>query len=187
MSTKMENETEMLTSIEFFEKLQQDKLNTPIPFGIIGMVKKSEGKERAIAFAPGVHCSNWVTIPLASIKTVEIIRTIPCKDHSHPLVKLNMETPKTPEGKMFFAMLEGIKLGYEGMQRGIEANENGFQASNDSRVQHESSSAFWGCTDTYCGCDNPLDCFLMGASGKCRGRKLICGRNGCVCIPPRSS
>jgi hypothetical protein len=184
MSSKMENETEILTTAEFFEKLQQDKLSTPLPFGILGMVKKTEGKERTIAFAPGVHCSNWVTIPLEFIETVEMIRTIPCKDHSHPLVKLNMKTPKTPEGKMFFAMLEGMTPAYEAMQRGIEANTNELQVSSNSSVKQRFSSGFWGCTDTYCGCDNPLDCFLMGASGKCRGRKVICGRNGCVCIPP---
>ena len=183
MISKSEDETEILTTVDFFERLQKDKLAEPLPFGILGMVKKSEGMERTIAFAPGLRCSNWVTIPLELIETVEMIRAIACRDHSHPLVKLNIKAPQTSEGKMFFALLEGMTPAHEAMQRGIEANANGFHGSNDGSVKQRLSSGFWGCTDTYCGCDNPLDCFLMGASGRCAGRKVICGRNGCVCIP----
>src|SRR5580704_7559546 len=75
------------------------------------MVKKSDGKEKAIEFAPGGNCSNWVKIPLEFIEDAEVLKTISCKDHSHPLVKLNMKTPKTAEGKIFFGILEGMKQG----------------------------------------------------------------------------
>ena len=183
MTSKSEDETEILASVDFFERLQNDKLAEPLPPGILGMVKKSEGNDRTIAFAPGVHCANWVTIPLELIGTVEMIRTIACGDHSHPVVKLNMKAPQTAEGKVFSALLEGMAPAHEAMQRGSQANANGFHGSNDGSVERRLSTGFWGCTDTYCGCDNWLDCFLMGASGKCAGRKVICGRNGCVCIP----
>jgi hypothetical protein len=105
----METKSNSLTAADFFEKLQQDKLDSPLPFSLVGLVKKSEGKEKTIEFAPGGNCSHWVTIPLEYIEDVEVIRTISCKDHSHPLAKLNMKTPKTPEGKLFFAILAGMK------------------------------------------------------------------------------
>jgi len=44
------------------------------------------------------------------------------------------------------------------------------------------NNRFWGCTDTYCGCDNVWDCMEMATSGACDGRKMICTRVGCVCI-----
>jgi hypothetical protein len=34
----------------------------------MGMVKKSEGKEKAIQFSPGGNCSNWVTLPLSRLR-----------------------------------------------------------------------------------------------------------------------
>ena len=112
----MKEKSESLKAADFFEKLQHDKLETTVPFSMVGMVKKSEGKEKTIEFAPGVNCSNWVTIPLEFIEDVEMMKTIACKDHSHPLVKLNMKKPITPEGKIFFALLEGMKHRIEGRQ-----------------------------------------------------------------------
>lgn len=104
---------ESLTPSEFYEKLQQGELDKPQPFIIIGMVKKSETEEKAIQFAPGGNCSNWITIPLEFIEDVEMIKTITCKDHTHPLVKLSVKRPETPEGKIFFAILEAMKQGSE--------------------------------------------------------------------------
>ena len=105
----MKEKTGSLTAADFFEKLQHDKLDTTAPLYLMGMVKKSEREGKTIDFAPGGDCSNWVTIPLELIDDVEIMKTISCKDHTHPLVKLNMKTPKTPEGKIFLALLQGMK------------------------------------------------------------------------------
>ena len=103
----MEKKSQSLTAAEFFENLQQDKLITAIPIALIGMVKKSEGKEKTIQFAPGGNCSNWVTIPLEFIDDVEIIKTVPCKDHTHPLVRLNLKTPKTHRSEDLFLVPSG--------------------------------------------------------------------------------
>jgi hypothetical protein len=102
---------EKLSADNFFEKLQKDTLETSIPFSIVGMVKKADGKEKVIEFAPGGNCSNWVKIPLEFVEDAEVLKTVSCKDHSHPLVKLNLKTPKTAEGKIFFGILEGMKHG----------------------------------------------------------------------------
>ena len=112
----MKKQSQSLTAAEFFDRLQQDDLATAVPITLIGMVKKSEGKEKTIQFAPGGNCSNWVTIPLDLIEDVEIIRTVPCKDHSHPLVRLNLKTPKTPEAKIYSSILQGMQSGPEGVQ-----------------------------------------------------------------------
>jgi hypothetical protein len=120
----MESKRELLSATDFLEKLQEGKLDTPTPFSIVGMVKTSEAK-KAIDFALGGNCSNWVTIPLELIEDVEMLRTISCKDHSHPLVTLNLKTPESVEGKIFFAILEGVKQGTERMEQRNDLPESG--------------------------------------------------------------
>jgi hypothetical protein len=107
----MEKKSQSLTADEFFESLQQDKLMNAMPITLVGMVKKSEGKERTIQFAPGGNCSNWVTIPVDLIEDVEILKTVPCKDHAHPLVQLNLKTQNTPEAKIFAALFSALLQG----------------------------------------------------------------------------
>ena len=104
----MEKSTESLSPDEFFQKLNEGTLGTAVPVRLTGMVKKYEGKEKAIQFAPGANCSGWITIPLEFIEDVEVLRIVRCRDHSHPLVKLSLKTPKTPEGKIFLSLLEGM-------------------------------------------------------------------------------
>lgn len=119
----MEKKSRSLTAGELFENLQQDKLNTAVPLTLTGMVKKSEGKNKTIQFAPGGSCSNWVTIPVELIEDAEILQTVPCKDHAHPLVRLNLKTPKAPEAKIFAAIVEGMQSNVGAMPIGFAARQ----------------------------------------------------------------
>lgn len=110
----MEKKSHSLTAAELFEGLQHDTLATVVPVTLTGMVKKSEGKERTIQFASAGNCSGWVTIPLDLIEDVEVLSTVPCKDHTHPLVRLNLKTPTNPEAKIFAALLKGMQSTLEG-------------------------------------------------------------------------
>lgn len=109
MAHSKEDSTKSLSPGDFFDKLQEGTLSTAVPVRLVGMVKKAEGKEKAIQFAPGGNCSSWVTIPLELIDDVEVLRTVRCKEHTHPLIKLNLKTPKSPEGKIFLALLEAMQ------------------------------------------------------------------------------
>jgi hypothetical protein len=62
-------------------------------------------------------------------------------------VKLNLKTPKTPEGKLLLALIDGMKSPLEGMQQGTEANAHEFGVSIGSRDRGPLASGFWGCTD----------------------------------------
>jgi hypothetical protein len=97
-----------LSATDFLERLQQDRLDESMSTTWVGMAKMSEGKGRTFQFAPGLHCSGWVAIPLELVEEVEVLRKVTCKDHSHPLVSLRLKAPRTPEGKVFFALLEGM-------------------------------------------------------------------------------
>jgi hypothetical protein len=113
----MEKPSDLLTATEFFDKLQSDELETLIPFSIIGMVKKSEGREEAIEFSPGGHCSHWVKIPLEMIENVKVLKIVTCKDHTHPLVKLHLKSPRTVEGKIFLSLLEALQNKLEKLEQ----------------------------------------------------------------------
>jgi hypothetical protein len=111
----VDKKSQSLTAAELFERLQCDTLLTAVPVSVVGMVKKSEGKEKTIQFAPQGNCGNWVTIPLELIEDAEILGTVPCKDHAHPLVRLDLKTPTTPEGKIFAALLKATQSTFQEM------------------------------------------------------------------------
>src|SRR5713101_3516495 len=102
----MDRTSDSLTSTEFFQRLQEDKLSPPVR--LIGMVKKPAEGQSAIAFAFGTRCALWVNVPLDLIEKVEVLKTQPCGDHNHPLVKLFLAPPVSSEGRIFYGLLEGL-------------------------------------------------------------------------------
>jgi len=55
-----------------------------------GMVKASD-KDKHVAFAPGSCDSGWIDLPAEVIGKVEIIDQVPCREHSHPLVRMQLK------------------------------------------------------------------------------------------------
>lgn len=146
----MKKKSQSLTAAELFESLERDEPIGAESITLTGMVKKSDGKkkdgkEKSIQFAAGRSCSNWVTIPLELIEDVEVLKSVPCKDHSHPFVRLTLKTPRTPEAKIFSAILEGVQSGYDGSCGGNhDGGYEGTPASSVRRLVDE-----WG--DPICG------------------------------------
>jgi hypothetical protein len=109
-----------LAPSEFLERLERDTFDAATSITLVGMAKKSDGEEKSIQFAPGQDCTNWTTIPLTAIASVEVIRTVPCRDHSHPLVKLNMKTPDSSDGQLFSSIIAAMQSpSSAGMPRGL--------------------------------------------------------------------
>jgi len=54
----------------------------------VGMVKVSK-KDNHVAFTPG-SCDEWIDVPAQLIADVEVIRHAPCREHSHPVVRLKL-------------------------------------------------------------------------------------------------
>ena len=78
---KFESGTRLLDALKSGELSEQDVY--------VGMVKESE-KEDHIAFAPGSCEEGWIDVPAELIGNVEVLRHVPCRDHSHPLVRLEL-------------------------------------------------------------------------------------------------
>jgi hypothetical protein len=122
----MSGSHQTLTASEFFERLQHDAFDAATSVTLFGMAKKSDGDEKAIQFAPGQDCGDWITIPLKAITSVEILRTVACRDHSHPLVKLSMKEPDSPDGRLFSSILAGMQPGSGQMSPTVGAARPGF-------------------------------------------------------------
>lgn len=91
---------------EFLDSLARNELKQPT--GLRGMVKPVEDDAESLMFVPGSSCSTWTKIPLAMIDSVRFLKTVPCKGHTHPFVVLNLNEPKTEEGRAFLSLLQAF-------------------------------------------------------------------------------
>ena len=97
----MEKSTESLSPDDFCQKLNEGTLGTAVPVRLTGMVKKHEGKEKAVQFAPGANCSVWVTIPLEFIEDVEVLRIVRCKRSFAPPGQVKSENAQNARRQDF--------------------------------------------------------------------------------------
>lgn len=94
---------ESLTSKEFFEQLKSNSLKQP--FLIKGFVKKAEKDSEVLFKKKGGNSSHWITIGSSMIETVRVIKTFIKEGELLALVKLQLKTPGTPEGKVLSELL----------------------------------------------------------------------------------
>ncbi|MFE6165408.1 hypothetical protein ACFQ7F_41630 [Streptomyces sp. NPDC056486] len=88
---------------EFLQALASDTVREkPV---IVGMVKKSEEATESVQFAPGTTCKDWTTIPVSLIDQVELLRQVPCDEHSHSLVQLTLKESDSPEHTVLATLL----------------------------------------------------------------------------------
>ena len=117
----MDGQPRSMTPAEFVTELGSGALDA-VPSGgalvLSGMAKPAEGNDQAILFAHGTSCADWVEIPVAQIESVEVLRTVRCRDHAHPLVKLHLKAPQSDEGMVFAALTRSL-AGRVGGQRRI--------------------------------------------------------------------
>jgi len=95
--------TSKFTAQEFMDKLRRDEIVAPLT--LTGMVKIYEDDDTQIKFALGTRCSDWTSAPLDVVESVEVLDSVPCEDHSHPLVVLTLREPESSEGAVLAALL----------------------------------------------------------------------------------
>jgi hypothetical protein len=76
---------------EFLKKLNDGALRAPLISE--GFAKPIEGNREAFLFSPGTSCEGWTKIPAEIVETVEFLGELPCRDHSHPLVRIHFKEP----------------------------------------------------------------------------------------------
>jgi hypothetical protein len=81
----------LFSAPEFVKALTEGALNNPIVKE--GMVKVEKDDPHALFFSEGTHCYSWARIPFELIEQVEYIATVPCQDHEHPIVRIQLKEP----------------------------------------------------------------------------------------------
>jgi hypothetical protein len=84
------------------EALRSGKLDRPV-IELVGMVKAAE-TEGKISFTP-TDCESWVEIPTDLIESAEQVGQRACREHAHPVVRLNLKQPKDPEAQILAQLL----------------------------------------------------------------------------------
>ena len=67
------------------------------------MVRPAED-DAHLLFASRGDCDNWTPIPVEGIEEVEVLDSVPCRDHTHPLVSIRLKEPKSEESKLFASL-----------------------------------------------------------------------------------
>lgn len=79
-----------------------------------GMVMASETKDHIAFSASG--CDNWVDLPIDMTAAAEQIGQAPCRDHSHPLMRLTLKVADDPDSKALASLLRFL-LGTTSIER----------------------------------------------------------------------
>lgn len=100
----MENKT--FSGKELEKALVAGELTQQGHVSLTGMVKLST-KEGHISFTQA-GCEIWVDLPTEMIENAEQIGKQTCKDHSHPIMRITLDEPKSSEGKILIALLSQV-------------------------------------------------------------------------------
>jgi hypothetical protein len=81
------------------------KSDVVAPTGLLltGMVKASENSGSVEFTNSG--CGGWMTLPTDMIDQAEHLGYGTCKDHSHPVFRLTLKTPKDPQARILAELL----------------------------------------------------------------------------------
>lgn len=99
----MASEKRTFTGKEFIEHLRSRHTDAHV---FTGIVKPAAGDPDVLMFARGMDCSRWVEIPVSMIERVEKLHTVVCGDHTHQLVHLFLNRPRSAEGRAFGALAQ---------------------------------------------------------------------------------
>jgi hypothetical protein len=149
--------TQLYSPREFLTKLQEGQIGRPIVF--TGMAKANDQCDDELLFAHASNCENWIRIPLSSILQVEVLDIVPCKDHTHPLVRLHLKRPETEEGILFSSLADVSSIGTSRrlsllrIQRREDSIKQGKDNCDDCPTWLEEADGRWcfvGCDETSC-------------------------------------
>jgi hypothetical protein len=75
-----------------------------VSLSVVGMVDDLDTDDGGIKFTTDPGCGRWVEVPTRMIDKLEFLQTVRCRDHAHPLVRLTLKEPKSPDAKVFAAL-----------------------------------------------------------------------------------
>ena len=92
-------------SKEFISRLRSGTVRPPVK--LIGIVKANEESEHSVMFSSR-GCEDWVEIPEKAIAEIETLGIVPCKDHQHPRVRIELAQSDDPTISALSAVLAQV-------------------------------------------------------------------------------
>jgi hypothetical protein len=179
------------------EDLEKALLNDELPqpgLELVGMVKKSEHEEHISFTSSG--CEQWVDVPISLIEQAENVGHSQCKDHSHPLFRITFKEQKSPEARLFSALLVQLMSGKQGARSSLGPMQSSPSAGlapiqrrgpfgNYGGVLVPTTNiGYWPTPDGY-QCAGFWDCINMINAESCREVKCwegwVTGDPVCIC------
>jgi len=115
-----------------------------------GMVKASD-KDKYVAFALGSCDSGWIDVPAEVIGKVEVIDQVPCREHSHPLVRMQFKLDESnPLHVMAGQLIASAKSRFSAIQPGHLATASRSATSGQRDVR--SADFLWEVPSDVGGC-----------------------------------
>lgn len=99
------------SATDFIQRLSSNDLPDNDALSIAGLVKPDDSGGDYISFAPSTSCERWLTLPADLIEDITHLRSMKCKDHHHPLVKIRLKQPDSarPEVAFLLGLLSEIQ------------------------------------------------------------------------------
>jgi hypothetical protein len=97
---------ETITSKEFFDQINSNSLKQATY--LKGIVKKSDDKSELLFTRKG-DFKNWIKIPSSIVDSVKVLKIFVKENETFVVVKLQLKTPSTPEGKVLFELLATLE------------------------------------------------------------------------------
>ncbi len=89
---------------EFLSKLSANELPDPSDLTIVGLAKSEETSRSVLYFSLSPSCEKWLTIPIEIVESIEHLRTITCRDHQHPVVRIRFKQAEEGRNDSAFFM-----------------------------------------------------------------------------------
>ena len=78
---------------EFRTRLASNELPAVGEPVLHGLARTTDGSTSTIEFSTSRSCDDWLTVPTDLIESIDHLGTVKCQDHTHPLVRLQLQRP----------------------------------------------------------------------------------------------
>jgi|GEM_PF-2841265 len=93
------------TAAEFVSRLTANTLIDQSAINLFGLVKQNDTDQSAILFSSSTACTEWLPIPVSMIESVQHLRNVVCKDHTHAFVRIVLVEPEQDDAAFVFMKL----------------------------------------------------------------------------------
>ena len=95
---------------DFLSKVSVKNLSTPAEVSIVGLAKSDETKPSTFQFSHSLACELWLSVPIDIVESIDHLRTIRCRDHQHPLVRIRFKRPDDSRARVAAIVSSGLTL-----------------------------------------------------------------------------